>query len=73
MALSTSFRWKMPITLEIRYFNDFSRCALILYLIVQAASIFTGEEELFAYDRTVSRLSEMQTQEYWKMWESMTN
>ncbi|XP_076444893.1 AFG1-like ATPase isoform X2 [Babylonia areolata] len=31
----------------------------------QHASIFTGEEELFAFDRTISRLTEMQTQEYW--------
>lgn len=29
------------------------------------ASIFTGEEELFAFSRTVSRLTEMQTEEYW--------
>ncbi|XP_060072077.1 AFG1-like ATPase isoform X2 [Ylistrum balloti] len=29
------------------------------------ASIFTGEEELFAFERTVSRLTEMQTLEYW--------
>ncbi|XP_026851369.1 AFG1 like ATPase a isoform X1 [Electrophorus electricus] len=28
-------------------------------------SIFTGEEEVFAFQRTVSRLSEMQTEEYW--------
>jgi peroxisome-assembly ATPase len=34
-----------------------------------SASIFTGEEELFAFDRTVSRLSEMQTREYWEQWE----
>ncbi|KAK9511552.1 hypothetical protein O3M35_000186 [Rhynocoris fuscipes] len=33
-----------------------------------APSIFTGEEEIFAFDRTVSRLSEMQTQEYWQQW-----
>ncbi|XP_012269193.2 putative ATPase N2B [Athalia rosae] len=33
------------------------------------SSIFTGEEELFAFDRTVSRLSEMQTREYWEQWE----
>ena len=33
------------------------------------ASIFTGEEELFAYDRTISRLTQMQTQEYWSEWE----
>ncbi|XP_052811027.1 AFG1-like ATPase isoform X1 [Mya arenaria] len=28
-------------------------------------SIFTGEEELFAFERTVSRLTEMQTDAYW--------
>ncbi|XP_057327468.1 putative ATPase N2B isoform X2 [Microplitis mediator] len=33
------------------------------------SNIFTGEEELFAFDRTVSRLSEMQTKEYWEQWE----
>ncbi|XP_063698905.1 putative ATPase N2B [Culicoides brevitarsis] len=34
-----------------------------------SANIFTGEEELFAFDRTLSRLAEMQTEEYWKQWE----
>ncbi|KAL3883766.1 hypothetical protein ACJMK2_029998 [Sinanodonta woodiana] len=29
------------------------------------ASIFTGEEELFAFERTISRLTEMRTEEYW--------
>ena len=29
------------------------------------ASIFTGEEELFAFERTISRLAEMQSEEYW--------
>ncbi|XP_017772064.1 PREDICTED: putative ATPase N2B [Nicrophorus vespilloides] len=29
------------------------------------ANVFTGDEEIFAFERTVSRLSEMQTQEYW--------
>ncbi|XP_064191109.1 AFG1 like ATPase a isoform X1 [Anguilla rostrata] len=28
-------------------------------------SIFSGEEEVFAFQRTVSRLSEMQTEKYW--------
>ncbi|XP_062582653.1 AFG1-like ATPase [Saccostrea cucullata] len=35
-----------------------------------AASIFTGEEELFAFERTVSRLTEMQTEEYWNLRDS---
>ncbi|CAG9765254.1 unnamed protein product [Ceutorhynchus assimilis] len=29
------------------------------------ANIFTGDEEIFAFDRTISRLSEMQSQDYW--------
>jgi len=29
------------------------------------SSIFTGEEELFAFERVISRLSEMQTEAYW--------
>ncbi|XP_063765640.1 AFG1 like ATPase a isoform X1 [Eleginops maclovinus] len=28
-------------------------------------SIFSGDEEMFAFQRTVSRLTEMQTEEYW--------
>lgn len=34
-----------------------------------SSNIFTGEEELFAFDRTMSRLAEMQTPEYWTQWE----
>ena len=34
------------------------------------ASVFSGEEELFAFDRTVSRLTEMQTKNYWKKWKT---
>ncbi|XP_023307218.2 putative ATPase N2B [Lucilia cuprina] len=33
-----------------------------------SASVFTGEEEMFAYDRTISRLYEMQKKEYWEQW-----
>lgn len=29
------------------------------------ANVFTGEEEIFAFDRTISRLSEMQSEDYW--------
>lgn len=29
------------------------------------ANVFSGEEELFAYDRTISRLYEMRTPAYW--------
>jgi len=29
------------------------------------ASIFTAEEEIFAFERTISRLIEMQTEHYW--------
>lgn len=34
------------------------------------ASVFSGEEELFAFERTVSRLTEMQTKDYWKKWKT---
>lgn len=29
-------------------------------------TLFTAEEEIFAFQRTVSRLIEMQTESYWK-------
>ncbi|SPP74209.1 putative ATPase N2B isoform X1 [Drosophila guanche] len=32
------------------------------------SSVFTGEEELFAFERTISRLYEMQKREYWEQW-----
>ena len=32
---------------------------------INQASIFTGEEEVFAFERTMSRLKEMQGEEYW--------
>ncbi|XP_032999446.1 AFG1-like ATPase isoform X3 [Lacerta agilis] len=31
----------------------------------QGLSMFTGEEEIFAFQRTISRLTEMQTEQYW--------
>jgi len=34
------------------------------------SGVFSGEEELFAFDRTVSRMTEMQTKDYWKKWKS---
>lgn len=34
------------------------------------SGVFSGEEELFAFDRTISRLTEMQTKAYWKQWKS---
>ena len=36
----------------------------------KSLNIFTGEEELFASDRTISRLSEMMTQQYWDLYDS---
>ncbi|XP_076685612.1 putative ATPase N2B [Andrena cerasifolii] len=33
------------------------------------SNLFTGSEEVFAFDRTISRLSEMQTAKYWAQWE----
>jgi len=29
-------------------------------------SLFTAEEEIFAIERTVSRLTEMQSEQYWE-------
>ena len=37
----------------------------LVYFPFQVSSLFTGEEEMFAWDRTVSRLTEMQTAQYW--------
>ena len=34
------------------------------------ASVFSAEEELFAFDRTISRMTEMQTKEYWNYWKT---
>merc|ERR1719334_1888633 len=34
------------------------------------SGVFSGEEELFAFDRTISRLTEMQTKDYWKKWKT---
>nr|BAM19715.1 ATPase n2b [Papilio xuthus] len=37
------------------------------------AAIFTGEEEMFACDRCLSRIMEMQTDEYWDKWGKNVN
>lgn len=42
-----------------QFFNHFS---------FQTSSVFTGEEEMFATERTISRLYEMQKREYWEQW-----
>lgn len=34
-------------------------------------NIFTGEEEMFACDRTVSRLTQMMTSQYWQAYEKV--
>ncbi|XP_023341378.1 putative ATPase N2B isoform X3 [Eurytemora carolleeae] len=34
------------------------------------SGVFSGEEELFAFDRTISRLTEMQSKDYWNQWKS---
>ena len=39
----------------------------------ERASIFTGEEELFAFERVMSRMTEMQTQDYWNQREKIRN
>lgn len=33
------------------------------------ANVFTGDEEVFAFQRTISRLSEMQSKDYWSEWD----
>jgi protein AFG1 len=49
--------------------NDYTRTLMddldINQTDAESHSIFTGEEEAFAFERTVSRLLEMQTCEYW--------
>lgn len=37
------------------------------------ANVFSGDEEAFAFDRTVSRLSEMQSETYWAQWSKMSH
>lgn len=34
-----------------------------------AANVFTGDEEIFAFQRAVSRLNEMQGSDYWQQWD----
>ena len=50
----------------------FFRCLLLMWSLlccqgddVNATSLFTGEEELFAFERVVSRMTEMCTAAYW--------
>uniref|UniRef100_A0A1B0C3T9 Uncharacterized protein n=1 Tax=Glossina palpalis gambiensis TaxID=67801 RepID=A0A1B0C3T9_9MUSC len=49
--------------------NIFCTGVLLLVIMKDAgANVFTGEEELFAFDRTISRLYEMQSKVYWEKW-----
>ncbi|XP_045467768.1 putative ATPase N2B [Harmonia axyridis] len=34
-----------------------------------SANVFTGDEEIFAFDRTISRITEMINEEYWKKYD----
>ena len=36
----------------------------------KSINIFTGQEEIFASERTISRLSEMMTKQYWSLCDS---
>ena len=44
-------------------------CIVFYFYIFQSdahsSAIFTAEEEIFAFERTISRLTEMQTEQYW--------
>jgi len=40
---------------------------------VNATSLFTGEEELFAFERVLSRMTEMCTATYWAHAEEIRN
>jgi len=33
----------------------------------EKASLFTGEEEVFAFERTISRISDMRSAAYWNL------
>ncbi|KAH8370914.1 hypothetical protein KR093_005526 [Drosophila rubida] len=48
--------------------SDSDRVLMDDLKIGHGSSVFTGEEELFAFERTISRLYEMQTSEYWEQW-----
>ena len=44
-------------------------CCFVLFFgnqdSAEGLAMFTGEEEIFAFQRTISRLTEMQTEQYW--------
>ena len=47
------------------YRSIYIQCIIVFQDEGGQASIFTGEEEVFAFERTISRLQEMQGEEYW--------
>lgn len=48
-------------------FND-SNIFIAFFQENATANVFTGDEEVFAFQRTVSRLAEMQSSDYWEQW-----
>lgn len=44
------------------------RVSIFFFQDQAAANVFTSDEEIFAFQRTVSRLSEMQGSDYWEQW-----
>lgn len=55
--------FKSLITLIDLSYNNFH---VLTFQTDAKANVFTGDEEIFAFDRTVSRLMEMQSSDYWK-------
>lgn len=55
----------MQLTLYHKNAIKFLLFCFILQADAHSSAIFTAEEEIFAFERTISRLTEMQTEQYW--------